>query len=279
MKVECEFCKKMYANAYVLKTHQKTVKSCIQGQKKVYECEYCIKKLTKKESLEKHYAICKKKKENDTKKIETDQLEKENKKIEEMDHALKLKDDKIKELEEKLTHSNITNIGTQNNNNITIYQVMTPEHVLDVFQKNYNLDTLLGGQKALAKFVNDGFLTETPSYVCGDRSRQKFYMIQNGKKVEDTNCEGLIELTAPGFPHVQDIYEEAMFNDTDKELEIHDTYQKLINMSADHHEFNAELSKIVTEEPDKKGWKKMLKSMKERNEKLFSDVGKPPLPL
>jgi hypothetical protein len=69
---------------------------------------------------------------------------------------------------------------------------MSPEHVEDFFKKNYNLDTLLGGQKALARFVNDGFLKEAPVYLCGDRSRQKFYIVKDGKKTEDTDCEEIL---------------------------------------------------------------------------------------
>ena len=105
------------------------------------------------------------------------------------------------------------NIGTNiEQQNITIYQIMSPEHVEDFFKKHYNLDTLLGGQKALARFVNDGFLKEAPVYLCGDRSRQKFYIVKGGKRVEDPNCENLINLTAPGLHHVQDVYQEAMFD-------------------------------------------------------------------
>jgi hypothetical protein len=298
---ECVYCKKTYANPYILKNHLRTSKSCILEQekegisveKKVFECMYCKKSLANKDNLKKHHVICKKKEKTHEFEHELKRKDEQIKEKEEHEREMQLK---IKELEEKLkqqektptkikTQNKINNqtnntIGTQNN--ITIYQVMTPEHVLDVFKKHYKLDTLLGGQKALARFVNEGFLKEnaTPIYTCGDRSRQKFYILHEGKKVEDTNCEGLIELTSPGFLHVQDVYEEAMFNDAeDKEEEIHNTYQDIMNISSDHQEFNAELSRVVATENEQKPlhWKQVLRQMKERNEKLFNDVGKKPI--
>jgi hypothetical protein len=153
---------------------------------------------------------------------------------------------------------------------------MTPDHVLDVFKKHYKLDTLLGGQKALARFVNDGFLKDhsQPVYMCGDRSRQKFYIVKGGKRVEDPNCEHLINLTAPGLPHVQDVYEEAMFDTPEEKVtDIHSTYQNIINMSDDHTDFNNELSKVLdgTASP-KDEWRRILNAMKERNKRLFNDV-------
>lgn len=279
----------------------RTSKSCILEQekegicveKKVFECIHCNKHLANKDNLKKHQLICKKKDKTHQFEHELKRKDEQIKEKEEHEREMQLK---IKELEEKLkqqektptkikTQNKINNqtnntIGTQNN--ITIYQVMTPEHVLDVFKKHYKLDTLLGGQKALARFVNEGFLKEnaTPIYTCGDRSRQKFYILHEGKKVEDTNCEGLIELTSPGFLHVQDVYEEAMFNDAeDKEEEIHNTYQDIMNISSDHQEFNAELSRVVATENEQKPlhWKQVLRQMKERNEKLFNDVGKKPI--
>ena len=45
LKMECEFCKKILSSIYSLKTHQKTVKSCLQKQGKInlnFNCEYCL---------------------------------------------------------------------------------------------------------------------------------------------------------------------------------------------------------------------------------------------
>jgi hypothetical protein len=203
--------------------------------------------------------------------------------IEELKKALMSKDDEIKTLRMQLetmthhtTHIETQLIETQNNTtNITIFEVMTPDHVLDVFKKHYKLDTLLGGQKALARFVNDGFLKDhsQPVYMCGDRSRHKFYIVKGGKRVEDPNCENLINLTAPGLPHVQDVYEEAMFDTPEEKVtDIHSTYQNIINMSDDHTDFNNELSRVLDSDSPKDEWRRILNAMKERNKRLFNDV-------
>ncbi len=65
--MECEFCKKILSTIYSLKSHQKTVKSCLQLQGKLNDdvylsCEYCDKKFTIKNNLISHYKTCKEKK-------------------------------------------------------------------------------------------------------------------------------------------------------------------------------------------------------------------------
>jgi hypothetical protein len=63
--MECEFCKKILSTVYSLKTHQKTVKSCLQIQGKTnnhFKCEFCLKIYTTKDSLLSHHKSCKEKK-------------------------------------------------------------------------------------------------------------------------------------------------------------------------------------------------------------------------
>lgn len=54
----CNFCCKTYANKYILKTHQKTSKSCLKIQNKDrvdnFECKYCDKKFPYKRRLNDH---------------------------------------------------------------------------------------------------------------------------------------------------------------------------------------------------------------------------------
>jgi hypothetical protein len=206
-------------------------------------------------------------------------------KDEETKEELKRKDDQIKALTEKLnqqpkkitnkTTNHTTNIENQTNH-ITIYEVMTPERVLEIFQKHYNLDTLLGGQKSLARFVNDGFLKEqsSPVYLCGDRSRQKFYMLHDGKRVEDTDCEHIIGLTAPGLPRVQKVYEEALFTDLEQEEEdtIQDQYRHIMSLNEDRADFKSELSKIISSSEQDKPmdkWNRIAKEMEKRKKDMF----------
>jgi hypothetical protein len=272
--MECQFCKKIYSNQYTLKTHQTTTKKCILLQNEVgnkinekqFKCSYCDKILSSKARLDTHYSTCKSKLKTESKKIiaeKEDELEEvaftfRNEK-EELQYELKLKDEKIKELQERLDkqektpkvinkNKNITNNNNNNINIVTIYETMTPERVEEFFKKHYNLDTLMQGMSGLAKFICDGFIREKASYFCTDRSRHKFIMNDpNGNKIDDPNCEKLVSLTAPGLHHVKDVYETELFNRHDDitEDEIHESYDPISRLDKDTTKLSNELSKIV----------------------------------
>ena len=279
--MDCEYCKKTFSTPYVLRHHQKTVKSCIKIQNQLgvgiketeFQCEHCKKSLTTKGSLTLHYKICKLKHSDKTKKEYEAELKKKDDEIIKLKKQLNTppKSPKITNITKNKIETNIeTNIEQQH---ITIYQVMSPELVEDFFKTNYNLDTLLGGQKALARFVNDGFLKESPIYLCGDRSRQKFYIVKDGKKTEDTDCDEILGLTAPGMPHIQDVYETALFDlpEAVTEDNVQDNYQKIMTIDDQRSEFKAELSKIVPSDYspiDKNKFKNMVRTLRDRSERL-----------
>ena len=296
--MECTFCKKTYSTIYNLNHHQRTTKSCLLLQnklekvekiKKTFECFTCKKIFTSKFTLTRHAPKCtqhtqytlhaplsfeelirKQKEEFDAKLKELSEKE-EHKDIEleQLKEKLKQTENEL-HIERKKEHSpQISNTINQNITNITIYQVMTPEHVLDVFQKHYSIDTLLGGQKALARFVNDGFLKESPVYVCGDRSRQKFYILKDGQKKEDPDCTEILGLTSHGLPRVQEVYETALFDLPEKvtEDDVQDNYQQIISMDKQRSEFKAELSKIVSSDTNS-SFNTIIQNMKDRSERL-----------
>ena len=273
--MECEYCKKTYSNNSSLGKHKKTNKVCQRLQEeagvlteKIFVCPSCDKNFTAKTSLTYHISICKKNNIN---------LEQ---KVNELLDEVKQQTEYIRRLEEKInkTPPKITKIknnietNIEQQNNITIYQIMSPEHVEDFFKKHYNLDTLLGGQKALARFVNDGFLKEAPVYLCGDRSRQKFYIVKDGKKTEDTDCEEILGLTAPGIPYIQDVYETALFDlpETVTEDNVQDNYQDIMTMNEQRTDFKTELSKILSVEPTvhKSQFNHVINAMKERSKRF-----------
>jgi hypothetical protein len=268
---------------------------------KLYECEYCTKKQTTKNNHMKHISKCKVKllKENEhaqkklsdskvlTQSIE-DKLEelasefRNYKQENEYKTLLKEKtfENEIAELKKQireLTKGSVKNIKNTNSNShnktnnshntthITIQTVMTPERVEEFFKEHYKLDTLLEGQKGLARFVNDGFLkTDDNStlYHCTDRSRNKFVMKQeDGSLKEDPNCEQLVHLTKPGLEHVSDLYETSLFEslpDEIKESDIHNSYRTISEMGSDRGEFKNELSKIIsTEKKSDDIWERM----------------------
>jgi hypothetical protein len=289
--MECEYCKKVFSTLRVKMVHQKTTKTCliiqdrmgISNEKITYPCTFCSKHFTTKVNQKYHLNICKQKliKTEVDVKSELDKNEL-NFELERTQYQLEIqkKEEEINELKEKLKTPKITKIKQHTNietnieqqNNITIYQIMSPEHVETFFKKYYNLDTLLGGQKALARFVNDGFLKEAPVYLCGDRSRQKFYIIKDGEKMEDPDCDEILGLTSPGMPYVQEVYETALFSDLPEKVsenDVQDNYQQIINMDEQRTDFKTELSKIIsTTSSDKLTFKTTLKAMKNRSEKL-----------
>jgi hypothetical protein len=251
----------------------------------IFKCSFCNKQLTTKYNLDNHLSVCKSKLKDDTlrkARYEADQITKQiveqkeeeldevssfyrnqkeeleyeyKKKIIERDFELKKRDEEIKELKQKLklnekptTVKNQTNIETNIENQTNIFNIMTPELVENFFKTHYNLDTLLGGQKSFARFINDGFLKKERVYVCGDRSRQKLYIVKGEKKIEDTDCEHILELSSPGMASVTQVYQEALFNEFPEDVtedDIQGNYKELVNLSDDRAEFKSELSKVV----------------------------------
>lgn len=285
--LQCMYCKHLFSNKSNLAIHLRTVKRCkknIDTNDSCYNCEFCKKNFTVKNSLQVHLSTCKEKLKKDaiikteeeldkelSKKIDKiknqlidekedviEQLTSEKRDIEEQyQYQLKLKDERIKELElqlkeknQKVIHNKINKNKITNNtihNHFTINEIMTPERVEEYFKKNYNLETLMGGQKALARMVADGFIMEKDNYLCVVRSRKKFVMCDGERKVEDTDCQNLVDLTVSGMPIVKDVYEDAMFrnHETVTESEIQDNYRSVSNLDKERSEFTTELSRII----------------------------------
>jgi hypothetical protein len=304
--MECCYCKKIYSSVYTLKNHQKTTRSCITIQKelglevktKLFECTYCKKDVTTKTQLDSHYTICKKKLKEDMKKeIEKKMLDEKEDEIqevscffrnqqEELEFELKRiiheKEQRIKELEQRIErdekqprsitkNKNITNHIT--NNYLTIYQVMTPQSVANFFEENYKFENLLGGIPALANFIYNGFIAKKVYYLCSDKSRLRFNLLdEEGNIIEDTNCHQLLSLTGPGMLHIKNVYEYGLFlkhiNIT--ENDIHMSYKPISELDRDTTQFKQELSKILPSEKSKpinEEWRKPFVEMREALER------------
>jgi hypothetical protein len=253
---ECFTCKKNFTSKFTLTRH---APKCTQNAQDTLHAQLSFEDLMRKQKEEFDAKLKELSEKEEHKDIELEQLKEKLKQTENELHN-----------ERKKEHSpQISNTINQNITTINIYQVMTPEHVLDVFQKHYSIDTLLGGQKALARFVNDGFLKESPVYVCGDRSRQKFYILKDGQKKEDPDCTEILGLTSHGLPRVQEVYETALFDLPEKvtEDDVQDNYQQIISMDKQRSEFKAELSKIVSSDTNS-SFNTIIQNMKDRSERL-----------
>ena len=300
---ECEYCNKTQTTKHSYQLHLKTCRNKIikETEIKLNNSDNKIKTITEtmKDKLEELTADFRNYKE-------------------ETEYHFKLKDDKLKTFENEIVHlkkqieefskskkydnhtknsnnntnSNNTNSNNTNSNNttnhITIQTVMSPDKVEEFFKKNYNLDTLLEGQKGLARFVTEGFLksTEETLYRCTDRSRQKFVMKQeDGSNKEDTNCEQLVQLTKPGLDHVSDVYETSLFERLPEDItesDIHDGYKNISDLGVNRSEFKGELSKIIPTETtpsDMSIWDRMKsKIQKEEKKEKYKDSYQVPIP-
>lgn len=284
--LECNFCKKTHTTLY---THEKHLVKCKAKLKQ--ENESATKKLVDtsktitsiKNTIEDRLDELSSDLRNYKEEIEyTNKIHKD--KVKNMEENHRIKEEKFEKeisllkkqiqdlmkkpnIETGTSHSKNKTINSHNTTHITIQTIMTPEKVEEFFKKNYNLDTLLEGQKGLARFINDGFLksAEEPIYRCTDRARQKFVMKQeDGTHKEDTNCEQLVQLTKPGMEHVSDVYETSLFEklpDDIKEIDIHNGYRNISDLGKDRDRFKNELSKIIPEEVRKPSntdvWDKM----------------------
>ena len=251
-------------------------------ERKTFDCPYCEKKLTTKKNVTSHIKICRfkiiverdnKKKEQDLKHIEQSINDKtkliENKledelsriqsevksKQEELETELRIKEEKnrkleerIKELETKYQHPTIINNNNTYNNNLTIYNYMTPERVTEVFDKHFTIETLMGGQKALANFIVDQFVAgeDKMVYLCVDRSRKKCMYTKDFIDFhEDVNNELLLRQLTPAMRVIRD---KVGWTEYEKKYnphlsKIHESYDEILAIPDDGTIFRTQLCK------------------------------------
>jgi hypothetical protein len=262
--MECIYCKKVYSAQSSLKYHQKSTKSCIKIQleqgltlnKLEFTCQHCDKSLTTKSNLIKHVAICRTKiKEDKITNVKQQSEEKVKtciKRQEELELELRLKDEKIKCLEEQLKQKQPQIINnTKQINHITnvvlIQNTMKPESVSKSFKENYDLAVLLEGVPGVAKFLREHFLVQG-GYYCSDRSRNRFFRIdEKCNKIEDPNCDFLVSLALPGFPHITRVYLKGLRDAEDQKEEevLHQSYLPITQLDTNRNQLITELSKIT----------------------------------
>lgn len=193
--MECNFCKAILSDKYTLATHQKKVKKClrIQGKflddvpkrKKEYFCICDVVTISKKR-LQVHQATCLM--------YQLDLKDKYYNKI------ISEKDQKIKELEDKLFE--IANKPTTTNNNTTntlINNILPMDErfqqdLSDYIYNNLTLDYLIKGQKGVAELVYE-FIKDDEYIVISDRTRNVCkYRNKEGVIVRDPNGKFLANI-------------------------------------------------------------------------------------
>jgi hypothetical protein len=252
----CSYCNKSFYSKYVLKSHMEKTKSCLilqgKAQAKENKCKHCNVILSSKRSLEYHLNICKFK---DKHCIFCDKLFTTHQSLENHVHICKKNpEQKIKELEETIQHykkqleeKTPTIINNIYNNNVSISNYMTAEHVTKTFEQYYTIEKLLGGQKALADFVVDQLVgSDKMVYLCVDRSRKKC-MVTNDFKTftEDVNNEILLSHLTPAFRIMKDMVEWSDFEKKYQSdlMRIHCSFDEILAIRTDGTQFRSQLCK------------------------------------
>ena len=246
--MECVYCKKKFYDKSNLKRHQVNSKSCIAIQKNEnnikiptkFQCEFCNKQLSGKQALNRHLNICK------SKIIESNEI----KEIKELKNIVNSLQDKISELE-KESKPNITVINNTINNNLTINNIdfmsfMTAEKIKEVFDKYFDIKTLLGSKESLAQFTIENFLSgeEKPIYLCSDKQRNAFYFHdENKNRIDDTNAQILINLIVSyGFGSIQKLFTNYIKNTEQTPETLNIAFNNLMSLKKDSKNYINELS-------------------------------------
>ena len=266
--------------------------------KKQFLCVCCRRNLSSQQKLNNHIAKCKEKKAQELSHIKRDQkqqklLEQNVKRIEEIvedkidklesdirtnkeefEYELRLKEEKIKQLEQKLNQNQLTvhngksnqtnhiKAGTVNqaenmitNNYTTIFNYITPAVIQDTFH-NYTIDQVKGGQKEYAHVVSTNLLNQNgqAGYICTDRSRKKCgYINESREFVEDVHCTKLIETSLPAsLPYIMESFKCSSGDDqyVAEQPQIKKGLDDIMNMNKDRSTFVNHMCKILPSNPD-----------------------------
>ncbi len=199
MSLNCYYCNKEFLNKYTLKTHTETAEYCLLKRLKyeisninIFQCSFCMKELSTKQSLMRHYSSCKARISAILK--EKEELEKEN-------EILKAKEEVYKselEANKKLINDISSKPNVTNNSNVTnIYNISIlnlsderiNEHIKHFKERNF-----LKGQVGVAEWAS-GLLKNpdgTYNYLCTDVSRRNFaFKNEKGEIIRDIHAEKL----------------------------------------------------------------------------------------
>ena len=196
--MKCEFCDKEFSNKYILHNHQKTTKYCLDIQSKLletkYNCKYCKKNFTTEQRVISHSQICK------NKLINIEELVKNNNEIlyknKELEKELLEKNNKIKELEDKLykiLEKSVDKPTTTTNNNyiekIEKLEIISPSFLNE--QAQYlTIDHIKNGAQGYSNFFLEHQLKDR--VICTDFSRRKIkYKDENGDVITDPEMNSL----------------------------------------------------------------------------------------
>ena len=191
--MECQFCKNIFSSLNILSTHQKSAKYCIklQGVKgQSFNCDFCTKKFTQKVDLQRHYTICKNKKEQENNYINT--IKEKDKQIKEQKDQIKEQKEQIKELQNQLanialcasTKPTYINHNNQRINNIINNLIPITDDHLKQQAEFLTIDHIKNGIDGYVQYALDFPLKDR--IICTDFSRRKIkYKDSEGNLIDD----------------------------------------------------------------------------------------------
>ena len=276
---KCKFCNKILSSKQNLENHvgkceNRTKKKCeIIEESENFECSYCLKTLSSKQNLFNHEGICLEKKEyeiqhrhNELK--EKELQEKENSiiklKIENENFKQQIEDykEQIKELNQTIERMGIRAIDKPTTNNTSLNITSSIDFndiskIKDIINDNFDINYAVNGQKGLARFVTDKFLTDNDGkllYICTDPSRQIFkYKDSTGEIKKDVEAKKLTNYIVDGGIKCKTVnVSNEWYTNEDGEIDMKkfnimlEHQQSILKLSDDNNSFKKELVSITT---------------------------------
>jgi hypothetical protein len=263
----CNFCNYEFKNKSSLNYHQKNTKYCLEIQGKTqnnFKCDTCDKFLSSKNKLENHKQICSVKKINEQKEKDEELKEKDKLiiklKIQNENYEKHLEEYKqqIKDLQEKLANRSTTTNNTTNNtlNIASFIDFNDIERAKNMIENNLNINHVVDGQKGLARFVKDIFLTDENgklTYLCTDTSRHIFkYKDSEGEIKRDVEAKKLTDYILKGGIRTKSVViGNEWCKDEDGDIDITkleimlEQQESIMKLSDDNNSFKKELASIT----------------------------------
>lgn len=204
--MQCKYCNNTFKNIYTLQKHQKialyckAIRSSSTKITKPYKCDDCSKSYTTKDNLKRHRLTCDKLIDEKSRIII---LETENKLLKSM--ASNNNSNNTNNSHNSNSHNTTTNNTNSNNTTNNIYNFnMSPEHILQVFDKFYlSIDDTKPNniRDSLVRFIAENICKTDghSTYACTDKTNSIFKYVHDNKICSDKNADKLINLITPAI--------------------------------------------------------------------------------
>ena len=275
MSISCEFCNKLFKRTSALNVHQKNTKYCLAKQGiltkeivvDIFQCKYCDKQLSSKQSLNSHLQTCMSKHETlyKEKEDEISTLKLQIKSLETEVIELRLQNKMYKELSTN-TQECIQSIAKQPKNQTNLFLSpieLSQEHITKMIQEKFTKEHFYDGQAGVARFAVDNILKDKDGklgYICTDPARQIFkHITSDGEVKKDVRASKLTKKLVKDVKKVsgdivlkkmKETNESTEFKKFDKDVSLNFLTKKMDEIAViedDNSKFRAELANLTVE--------------------------------